>query len=331
MSELKDCYKYKGDIEWTVPGLFIYDASWVKMYKVFLDGNIKFPKVNYYGAPRSAWTAGRGSWVRHELPEKVVRRVLQYIKTTGSTPTYTFSRYKMSSELIQDKYANMLLDVGIEEGARYIVASDLLKDHIKNKNPDSIVVSSILRPIFEFQQPNNVGRIPFEQETQFYNELLKEYDVVVVRPEYSLQINKNNCHLIADISRIEVLINQICQKDCPAAIVHYSDMENHELIEDLSGKNLFNCVMREFPMSELINRNVIHDKQKIQELLDCGVKRLKIHGRAVGLNNFAQPYIILREIWESDSQEMSILYQALANEISVSNEYKYFDDYLSST
>ena len=190
MDKLKDCYKYKNEIEWTVPGLFIFDPSWKYMHDIFKEGKIKFPSANYYGAPRSAWTAGRGSWARNEMSENTIRKVLRYIKNIGSVPTYTFTRHKMTKEYLDNKYANMLLDIGLQEGARFIVSSDDLKNKIKEKNPSSIVVSSILKPIFEFQQPNNIGRVSFEQETKYYNELLKEYDVYKDKIIYQIVRNE---------------------------------------------------------------------------------------------------------------------------------------------
>ena len=127
----------------------------------------------------------------------------------------------ISPDEIKNTYENFLLDFFIDNDFKFIVSSDRLKDYIKNKNPKSIVVSSILKPIYEFQNPVKKYENNQEEETKFYNNLLKEYDSGVVRPEYSKTVLLQHPDLIDDISKIEVLINHICISNCPVAPLHY--------------------------------------------------------------------------------------------------------------
>ena len=320
-------HKYNFDIEWNIPGLFVFDYSVCYAISTLKEIGIDIPKINLYGSPRCVWQGGRGSFVRHELSDKQIERGLSYVKNHGLTPTFTFTRYNFEESYLKDSYANLILDIALEQQSRFIVANNLLREHIKSKKENAVIISSILQPIFEFQQPHNLGKVSFEEETEFYNELLKKYDVVVVRPEYSLKINKSNYKLISDISRIEVLINQLCGFNCPKAIAHYSNLENEELSKESSTN--FKCAQYNTPLKEIIKNSTIHPKSKVQELLKLGVKHLKVHGRATSLDYHAQPFLILKEIFENDSVEINLAGQCIAQKENMNEAISLFTKYIN--
>ena len=208
----KDFFKYGQNIEWSLPLLFQYEAIWSTIYKILKIYNIEPPKINMFGSPSNLWAGGRMPTIYGKFKESTLINLFKYLKELNAVPTFTFTSTQLTEEDLKDDYANFLLDIALEHDARFIVYSDILKDHIKSKKEDACIVASVIKSNFRFQGPDRIEEPTVENETNYYNKLLKEYDVVVVRPEYSMTTLVEHPEYIDDISRIEVLINQLCIK-----------------------------------------------------------------------------------------------------------------------
>ena len=122
-------YKYGEDIIWSLPILFQYEPIWGAIVKTCEANGIKIPIVNGFGCPKTVWAGGRIPNITNEIEPMTLLKIFKYCKNTGIIPTFTFSRINLKKEDLKDRYANYLLDMGLEFGARFIVYSDMLKDY----------------------------------------------------------------------------------------------------------------------------------------------------------------------------------------------------------
>lgn len=284
-------YKYSKDITWSLPVLFQYEPIWGAIFKVFRKYGITLPQINAFGSPTIAWSGGRAPSVSGEFNSQTLLKIYNYLSEINATPSLTFTYTRLTKDDLKDKYANYFLDIALEVKAHFIVYSDLLKNYIKEKDPDAYVVASVIKPSMQFQGPDKMRDWSVEKETELYNKLLKEYDMVVVRPEYSKGALLENTDLIDDISRIEVLINQPCIQNCPRMPQHYMHLENMRLGRENNTAN-FQCIKCSLPGGNaLFNNTLVHNEQTIQKLVNMGVKHLKVQGR--GVENLAQSQALM--------------------------------------
>ncbi len=300
----KSFFKYK-NTEWTLPLLFQYDAIWGAIYKTLKMYNIKPPKVNLFGSPSVIWAGGRMPALFGNFNKETLSKWFGYINDLNAFPTFTFTSTTLTKDDLNDKYANFILETSFEYNARYIVYSDYLRDYIKEKNPDAIVIASVIKPNCRFQGPDKIEEPTIENETNYYNKLLKEYDVVVVRPEYSKDILPYHPEYIDDISRLEVLINQPCIKNCPKMPEHYKHLEKFNLNSNHNGE--FICIRVNIPCTILYENNLIHDQKTVERLVDIGVNNLKLQGRSNGITLESLMLILADQMFNRDGNNELII------------------------
>lgn len=316
-------HKYGSQISWELPSLFQNEIVFGSIQSAL--EKFGAPKLNadVFGSPATAWSGGRAPVIYEKLEKKQLEKVVKYVKDLhGGSPVITFSKINISNDELKNSYENFLLDFFIENDFKFIVSSDRLKDYIKNKNPKSIVVSSVLKPIYEFQNPVKKHENIQEEETEFYNNLLKEYDNVVVRPEYSKTVLLRHPELIDDISKIEVLINHICISNCPVAPFHYHFEHSKHSKEFLQTKDFnFKCYKLSFPINEHYKMTAAHTKEEITQLVNNGVKHLKIQGRGENTPFITNMFNIANQIFNYDGYNSILVYHLME---SLKEEYQKF-------
>ena len=265
--------KYE-NVEWDLNLLFQYDALWPAICKTIKRFSLPIPKVNLYGTMSNIWAGGQIPGVYGEFKQETLRNLFNYLKEFDTTPTLNFASSSITKEDLKDKYANFILETAFEYNSRFIVFSEILRDYIKEKNPNATVISPAIKASFRFQGPDKIEEPTIENETNFYNKLLKEYDIVVVRPEYSKNILPYHHEYIDDISRLEILINQPCMQNCPKMPDHYRYLEKLNVNPD---QNLqFRCVRIDMPYIILYQNNLMHDEETIKKLIQNGIKHIAI-------------------------------------------------------
>lgn len=287
-----DIYKYGEDITWSLPLAFQYEAVWGTIFKMFKLHGIEIPQVNGFGCPSCAWTGGRAPAIRQKLPHQALQKLFEYMHEIKLTPSFTFTCSQLTWNDLNDSYANYILDMALEVGAHFIIYDDRLRDHIKNKNAGAYCVASVVKPAFQFQGENRIEAPNAENETEFYNNLLKGYDLVVVRPEYSRTVMLENPDWIDDISRIEVLINQPCIPNCPRMPNHYRHLESYRN-GNSGNQNHFECARATLKPEVALTTTVCHDEDMVNTLIEYGVRHLKLQGRGVG----TPPLVLMHQLY----------------------------------
>lgn len=316
-------FKYGKDITWSIPILFECEPIWATIYKKFESYGIKLPQVNAFGCPLHSWAGGRNPVFLSQINKESLKKIFNYMQEVNATPSLTFTYTGITKEDLDDPYANYFLDVALEAKAHFIIYSDLLKDYIKSKDPNAYVVASVIKPTFEFNgQEKNKDWTP-DKETALYNKLLKEYDLVVVRPEYSRDVLLNNPNCIDDISRIEVLINQHCIKNCPLAPTHYKVLESFRLGGD--NDSGFRCYKTNFTDKNLLYKNTVsHSQEEVKKLVEYGVKHLKLQGRSCDVAPQSQALMLLTQMFETTGPNYLIYSDILHG--AVEKELEYFNE-----
>lgn len=275
------------NVEWALPGLFGFEDKVITAKILFDELGIPF-KCNIFGAPRTKWSGGRTSYIQTENRE-FIKRLFSYLVNLGITPSLNFTNYHIQKEDLDDPLCNYFLDVANDLGGNIIISSDMLLDYIKSKYSNLKYTSSVIRPAYNFHTPDKINKYHFEEEIAFYNELLKKYDKVVVRPEFAKYYLPDNYQKINDISRIEVLINQSCHPNCPIAMNHYKyceDVENGRIDES------FECYLIKTKSSALdqMDSNLYLRVKDVDNLVNnIGVKYLKMQSEvrhALGARTF---------------------------------------------
>lgn len=314
-------FKYGNDVIWSLPCLFQYEIVFGAIQSTLNAFGFEALNANVFGSPATIWSSGRAAVVMDTIDIMQLRKVFNYVqRNNGGTPTFTFSRIDITKDDLKSDYENYLLDFAIEHEARFIVSSDLLRDYIKNKNPNSVVVASILKPIYRFQGKDKLEEPTIDAETNYYNKLLRDYDVVVVRPEYSKTVLINHPELIDDIARIEVLINQICISNCENAKLHSSLLQKSH-IESVSFKQMY-CPKTLYSPIQKYTNNSAHTSEEIETLIKHGVKHLKLQGRGEEVSYLLNTFLLTSQMFNFDGPNNVFLIMLL-NE-SLKNEYNKF-------
>lgn len=318
-----DFIRYKG-VEWSLPLLFQYEPVYPILHRRFTAIDIRDMKVNLFGSPACLWSGGRKPSVYGELNTGVLMNVFRYCKLFNATPTLTFTSTNILNEDLRDEYCNLILELALEAGARFIVFEDRLRDYIKSKNPEAIVVASVIKSIFEFQDPENIKDATVEKETLYYNKLLKDYDIVVVRPEYSKKALLYCKDEISDLSRLEVLINQTCAYNCPKATEHY---RSYELVKEQDGPLPFTCFMHDIkPKIQFEYENTcVHDYSLVKELVDNGIKHLKLQGRGASRTMETVAYLLYTQMFKTTGSGYSVLENSMDD---LEQEIEYFHKFI---
>lgn len=320
-------FKYGENITWSLPMAFGYEMIWGAIYKYFQANNIYLARINGFGTPNCQWAGGRVSSMRQQLGKDQIQRLLDYYESINMTPAYTFTCTSLEPSEFNDPYTNYILDASLERGAHFIVYDDRLKDYIRSKRSDAYIVASVIKPIMRYTGTDKIENATPEKETAFYNELLKEYDMVVVRPEYSETTLLTNPEVIDDISRIEVLINQQCIRNCPRAPEHYRYLESCRL---RTPKPHVGCIKGDIKDKEsLLTNTLCHPQELVEKLVEHGVQHLKVQGRTMGPNLAAILMEIYTQMFNCDGPHF--LHVTGISHAGLENESMYFDSQIMRT
>lgn len=255
--------------EYVMPFLFVHDIFLPVLKELFQEE--KNPVRYVYGTVMSEWSSGRISCYKIKKPETIDKYLSKIIEEYNVTPAFTFTSRNMTKERLNNDFCNKVLDAAYSKNCHFIVASDKLYKHIKSRYKDAKMVCSVIVPSLKI---NNM----FFNETDFYNKMLDKYEIVVLRPEYTMENIDKLDKLIKDLSRVEVLINQICHWNCNVASKHYDAIEAYETgkisIEEYEQQKVFEC-----PKGKPGYKSVCMTPEIIDKLVSMGITKLKIQGR----------------------------------------------------
>lgn len=206
------------------------------------------------------WEGGRNSTAGFGLEESV-RRVQAY-NQRGIGFNIAFSNLLLTKEHLDDEYCNWFLEQCQSEMNGVIVATDLLRDYIRQNYPRYRLIASLCF---------------CRKDLEFYKQAQKDYDLVVLHPD----LNRDYAFIRRlDTSRLEVLVNEDCFYNCPNRLQHYKNVS--ELV--LSKQPVFYASKAGCISEAQFGRSRFEGELRlslgnVHRLSSLGVKHFKLQGR----------------------------------------------------
>ncbi len=213
-----------------------------------------------YDSPHGLiWQGGREPAYSQYALDEYIKMVKEYNKR-GVKFNVTFSNTILKKEHLDDNLCNYFLKNIENKLNGAIVSSELLRRYIKKNYPQLNLKSSICLM------------------RRDYNNLLKHYDVVILQPDDNR--NLKLLKTIKNISRIEVLVNEMCVTNCKYRKKHYDNISKEYLKKILIRKKKKNlCITEEH--GEKRTGELVLRKNEIEKLQQAGVVHFKLQGRDV--------------------------------------------------
>ncbi len=293
------------DAQWDVSGAFVNDRELVAFFDFckLLLGFEPFHLV--HGAPLCAWNSGRV--LRHLMRDAEEMRAAGLEYEQRRIALYlTFTNLLLTEESLKDPLGNALCIFASKHNPTgrnaVILASDILREHIRREFPKLRLVSSILR----ITADRGKGKL------ETYQRLAEQYDEVMVHPDDVL--NYPLLEQLEDKERHILLINEYCIRNCPLRAHHYDTLSRTSLdflsydSSDFENKQNQNGCRSLYTLLADPKRSVLAlNTPEIARLRDMGFRHFKLQGRGHA-NASAILFDLLRLVLRNDSSSENAMH-----------------------
>lgn len=265
------------DAVWDVSGAFVNDRELIAFYD-YCKLILGFEAFNIvHGAPLCEWNSGRV--LKHLMREAEEIRAAGLAYEQRNIAVYlTFTNQLLNESHLKDAYGNAMCIFFSRHNPTnrnsVILASDVLRDHIRKEYPALKLVSSILKIT------GNGGKGKLDA----YKRLADEYDEVMVHPDDVL--NYELLEKIEDKERHILLINEYCIRNCPIRAFHYKSLSESALSFMSHDSSVFekrqatNGCRSLYTLLTDEHKSVLAlNTPEIQRLRDMGFRHFKVQGR----------------------------------------------------
>ena len=208
------------DAEWDVSGAFAYDRELLSFFDYcrLLLGFEPFHMV--HGAPLCLWNSGRVMQHLLRSAEEIRAAGLAY-EARKIAVFLTFSNQELREEHLKDPLGNAICTFFTRHNPTgrntVILASDVLRDHLRREFPQLRLISSILK----------ITKMGRKGDADAYRALAEEYDEVMLHPDDAF--NFDMLEKLEEKDRYIVLINEYCIRNCPIRAFHSQTMSQMSL------------------------------------------------------------------------------------------------------
>lgn len=248
------------DVNWDLPYL-LSDSNNISLkfcYRSQIVTN-KIPFKYLHGAFHCKWNGEE-----LELPEYYPVEFPNIIKRNLVQPIGTFSSYSLKEEDLRDKTSNAILEAFIDAQGEIEISSDILYNYIKKCYPNTKLIASYVKSVYEMEEG---------KEVEFYNKLLDKFDKVILSPQYVKEKFFKEYEKFSDISRLEIIVNERCIKNCPCIKECFNAVENESLYIE--------CPKNNKSIRDLYDNSLALTTNEVDFLVnEIGIKFLRIKGRA---------------------------------------------------
>lgn len=260
---------------------FGFNLRWINYLKqnpeILASPDIKIHNL-YDSFNNVIWNGGR---VKIGVPSSILQMQKRFsiCKDLNIGIRFTFSNSLLAEEHLKDYYSNLVLDLAVQSGVdvSVILVSDLLKSYIHTKYPQIDLISSV----------TDITKTPDRIKT-----LTGDFSYIVIPPElnHSPEVLQD-----VDLSKIEILVNEGCVKQCPLRAEHYRKISEDQLsyiqYEDNAASRFLKdnkCPLLKVP--ENIEQPLRITFPEILEWNKKGVSHFKIRGRQPHKNERLRDY-----------------------------------------
>ncbi|RAI15988.1 MAG: hypothetical protein DKM22_00480 [Candidatus Melainabacteria bacterium] len=291
---------------WSLPLLFSEDIFAIS----FLD-TLKYAKLDYkfelYGCPVCAWNAGITSFLSSN-DIGFFERTLELFRLKNVVPVISFTKHNLNNIDLEDKFCNDLLELAMNYESNFVISSDKLYKHIKKKFPTAYCISSPTKPIFDTDK---------DKEFSYYQNLLKSYDRVILRPEFVKNF-KGFIEGISDLSRVEIVVNSTCLPYCKNAKEEIKYFESLTISDE---PKEYRCV-KDYCYPLNLNLPLFMSNDEIKYFYNMGVRHFRILPTMLEKNvSDTILFDICNYIFDDNTNKSLIFNNALKNLESVNDFY----------
>ena len=265
------------DAVWDVSGAFVNDRELIAFFdfcKLLLGFE---PYHIVHGAPLCEWNSGRV--LKHLMrdAEEIRAAGLEYEQRKIAV-YLTFTNLLLGEPQLKDALGNAMCIFFSRHNPTgknaVILASDLLREHLRKEYPTLKLVSSILKIT------NGGGKGKLDK----YKQLADQYDEVMVHPDDVL--NYDLLEKLEDKERYILLVNEYCIRNCPLRPLHYTTLSKTALnfmsydASDFDKKQATNGCRSLFTLLTDEQKSVLAlTTSEIAKLRDMGFRHFKMQGR----------------------------------------------------
>lgn len=247
----------------------------------FTDG-LEIASV-FGGFDGSLWNGGRG--VGGEFDPKFTEFIIKTFDELKVPIRFTFTNPLITEEHLSDKNCNEILKMADNGINQVIVMSEMLEKYIRENYPRYKITSSTCKEIRDMDGVNA--------------ELEKPYNLVVL--DYNWNNKFDELEKIKDKGRCEILVNALCQPNCPRRGEHYKAIGKMQIERCNAGYSAvggqlkfkdFECPFMSRTIYDITELPTFISPDAIQEkYLPMGFKEFKLEGRSASDIEMLETYM----------------------------------------
>lgn len=280
---MSDTLRYGSDVRLSLPILYgsvDSDKLIPKMQQYFWNRTQQKLPISYvYGSPNTCWNGGRPLSYLTNVGNHTPEYFSHVHNDLGANIFLTYTNF-MAGDYLDDPMGNRSLNylsevTGGEDGVTLV--DDRLLDHVRLNHPKLKTKASVIKVSKEK---------PTSRDSSYYNNLLDRYNTVMLHPDDNTNYDLING--IQDISRIEVLVDERCTKNCPVRDMHYDINAQYNVGNiseaDEKSKHMFSKLCPREKMIDNVKGKgkldiLVNSIEEVDKLVSLGVRLFKTSGR----------------------------------------------------
>jgi len=211
--------------------------------------------------PNCIWNGGRPVF-GNNLNFAEMQNISAQFNYYGVPLRLTMTNPVVEETDVYDRYANYIMQNLNNGFNQVLVANSILEEYIREKYPEYPVIRSIIAS----------ENVYYDDSDKYFMSVLRKHKNTDIR---FLQSIKNK-------DKIELLVNETCDEDCPRAYTHYLEFSKKQRYLDNTGEELIiKCTCdRKYPRNRFYNLSMCLTRDKIKNIYEpMGFKHFKISGR----------------------------------------------------
>ncbi len=258
--------KEAGMIKYTLPdftvglGLNLFFIRLLETNPDYFAEGVHIDSV--YGCFPGCIANGGRAFVRDRYSHAQMEETFGLLAEHGVTARLTLTNMLLEEHHLEDAYLNEMLELARAFEAEVIVYADVLDAYVRNQYG----LRRVLSTTRALETPDEVNRAT------------ERYDYVVLN--YNHHKDAEFLAALRDKSKVEVMVNEFCQRNCPHREEHYLHNSRDQMDATL---NPFTCIASKGEFFDHPSGHpVLFTDEEVRGLHDeCGIEYFKIVGRGV--------------------------------------------------
>lgn len=272
-------------IKFNLPGLYEHHKlngfflHYLTTSPEMFNDNVSIASV-FGNFPFCIWDGGRNFMHYEQTNKEEIQEICAFFANYNVAPRLVFTNPAITSEDLDDRFCNMVLDIASNYKGEAVINSDLMRDHIKTVHPEVKLVSSTTKRI------SNPEKALEEIKNKDYFQICIDYDLNK-NMEFLNSIPKEYRH------KVEILVNAICPSNCAFRKQHYIETGKAHLSYLKHNYSVANwCkISNELNHPEKLGCGNNLTFEDIKKYNDMGYQYFKLEGRTLNTGTVFANYL----------------------------------------